>query len=100
MAKGKATLEKLEALHGAVAEVLADGLEACSPELVEDDEGNSRLEGYDARLVGQAMAFLKDNDITVDLDDGQTADEVQQELERLRGKKRVDNDPFKDIPHH
>ena len=95
----KATLEKLEALHGAVADILADGLEACRPEMTEDDEGGHKLIGYDARLVGQALSFLKDNDITVD-HDTVNEDAISEELNKLRNKKRVDNDPFKDIPHH
>jgi hypothetical protein len=96
----KATLDKLEALHGAVADILADGLEACDPKLVEDDDGGSHLEGYDARLVGQALSFLKDNDITVDHDTGDAVDAAQAALDQIRKKKRVDNDPFADIPHH
>ena len=93
----KATLDKLEALHGAVADVLADGLDCLAPEMVSGEEG-SRLEGYDARLVGQALAFLKDNDITVDHDNGETITEAQAKLDAIRSKKRVNNDPFADIP--
>lgn len=101
----KATLKKLEALHGAVADVLADGLTACEPKLVEkeDKEGNGTgefmLAGYDARLVGQALSFLKDNDITVDHEEV-NEDEVHAQLEALRAKKRKNNDPFADVPHH
>ena len=95
----KATLDKLEALHGAVADVLADGLDCLAPEMVKGEEGSS-LEGYDARLVAQALTFLKDNDITVDHDDGSVVTDAQAKLEALRSKKRTNNDPFADIPHH
>lgn len=95
----KATLEKLEALHGAVADVLAEGLEACKPELVESDDGEFKLVGYDGRLMGHALSFLKDNDITVD-HGTVNEDAISQELNKLRSKKRVNNDPFADIPHH
>ncbi len=96
----KATLEKLEALHGAVADILADGLEACNPHAKTNDDGYAVLVGYDARLVGQAMSFLKDNDITVDQDTGDAVGAAQAALDQIRKKKRVDNDPFADIPHH
>ncbi len=90
----KATEVKLSDLHGMVAEVLTQGLEACKPEL-EDGELH-----YDARLVGQAMAFLKDNDISVDIAAGADQTEVQLALEAIRNKKRDNKDPFADIPHH
>lgn len=94
------TLDKLEKLHAMIADVLADGVEACDPRLEEGDDGKSVLVGYDARLIGQAMTFLKDNDITVDLNEGADgASEVQRKLEALRGKKRADNDPFAEIPY-
>lgn len=94
------TLAKLEKLHAMIADVLADGIEACDPRLETDDDGKPVLTGYDARLIGQAMTFLKDNDITVDLNEGKDgASEVHQKLEALRGKKRVDNDPFAEIPY-
>ena len=50
-------------------------------------------------LVGQALSFLKDNDITVD-HDNVDEDAITEELNKLRNKRRVDNDPFKDVPHH
>ena len=96
----KATLEALEALHCAVAEVLAKGLTACEPELVQTDEGKNVLEGYDARLVGQAMAFLKDNDITVDHDTGPATNEVAALIAAKRARRKTSDDPFADIPHH
>jgi len=93
----KATLDKLNALHGAVADVLAEGLEACAPAATEDDDGEFKLIGYDARLVGQAMTFLKDNDITVDLDTGADISETQKRLAEIRKKSRTREDPFPDI---
>ena len=80
--------------------MLADGIEACDPRLEKGDDGKPALVGYDARLIGQAMTFLKDNDITVDLNEGKDgSSEIQRKLEAMRGKKRADNDPFAEIPY-
>ena len=93
----KGTQDALAALHGMVAEVLTKGLEGMTQPVI-NEAGELLPPIYDARLVGQAMAFLKDNDITVD-DEGATASEIQEELDRIKGVKRVTHDPFADIPY-
>ena len=94
----KGTQDALAALHGMVAEVLTKGLEGMTKPVIDGVTGEEIPPVYDARIMAQALSFLKDNDITVD-DEGATASEIQEELDRIKGVKRVTHDPFADIPY-
>jgi hypothetical protein len=64
----KATLEALDALHGALAAEMASNLKDGEKVVAKDAEGNPQVlrVGVSAAMVGQIRQFLKDNNIEVD----------------------------------
>jgi hypothetical protein len=81
----KATLDKLDSLHGALAQDMAERLTQGEEIVTKDGEGNVVVTKVkvSAATLGQIRQFLKDNNIEVD---------------KTHGRKRmgniVDNLPF------
>ena len=74
--KGKATTAQLDNLHNVVATVIGDELsrqlEGTKVVIQYDDETEDEIRqldpvGVDTKLLGQAIAFLKNNNITADV---------------------------------
>ena len=74
----KATIDALAILHGKVAEVLTDALD------LEDCDGNAISPS--PAIIAQATKFLKDNDITCDLNDSEDLQDLERILQEKRGK--------------
>lgn len=69
--KGKATTQELDNLHNVVAKVISDELVEQTKEVVTRDEETGEEEvvrgSVDTKLLGQAIMFLKNNNITADV---------------------------------
>lgn len=74
----KATVEILAELHSKVAEVLLDALD------VKDDDEHAIPPS--PAILAQATKFLKDNEITCDLNDSEDLQDLERILQEKRGK--------------
>lgn len=90
----KATETKLSALHGALAEVLHRQVTAVEEETVYDENGVETKTGqlvYTASPATLAIAakFLKDNDITVDVEVSTNMSGIREELSKKQRQSRL-----------
>lgn len=74
----KATLESLEVLHDSVAKTLKKNLD-------------------DPKILAQAITFLKNNNITVDLQESKPMQDVFTTIRALTSKPTAENIPRDDI---
>lgn len=74
----KATLESLETLHDSVAKTLKANLD-------------------DPKVLAQAITFLKNNNITVDLQESKPMQDVFTTIKALTSKPMTENTPRDDI---
>lgn len=74
----KATLESLETLHDNVAKALKNNLD-------------------DPKVLAQAITFLKNNNITVDLQESKPMQDVFTTIRALTSKPTTENTPRDDI---
>lgn len=97
MAKGKATEEVLSDLHGAVAKTLKDNL--VTTHSLEDESGESvEVEMVNASVLGQAIKFLKDNNVTAVMEKGDDLDKLADMLKDKpkRGRAQLRSVPAKE----
>lgn len=115
-----ASSKLLGSLHGRLAQVMTEALEAeaerirFTEKLYETD--TSELDEATAKVIAGAIAlapsarvdngllktvsaFLKDNNITADLGDGEERDIVTEQLNALASKRRVVSTPLDDFKH-
>lgn len=104
-----ATTDKLGDLHGALADAMSDALDAeveridftrklYEIDTSELDEGTAKhistaislapTARVDNALLKTVASFLKDNDITSELDKGETESAAAQKVRELEGKRR------------
>ena len=87
MAKGSEG--QLSELHGAIAQVLKDQISERIT-ITDEDTGETR-EIYTATpaVLAQAIKFLKDNDITVSVEDDENLSELDELLKQKREKRSL-----------
>lgn len=105
-----ATTDKLSGLHGRLADAMSEALDAeikriaftetlYETDLSTCDEGTAKAISnaislapsarVDNGLLKTVSAFLKDNNITSDLDSGEAESETQRQLEAMHAKRRA-----------
>ena len=90
----RATEDKLNALHGLVAETLANKLTETATMVNEAGE-EVEINMADAAIINSAIKFLKDNDITGSVMDDENLQGLREKLQDLqsgRGKLRLASD--------
>lgn len=87
MAKGSES--QLSELHGVIAKVLKDQLSERIT--ITDEETGEEREIYTATpaTLAQAIKFLKDNDITVSVEDDENLSELDELLKKKREKRTL-----------
>jgi hypothetical protein len=90
----KATERKLGALHGAVAEVLTHQVLHTEAETIFDSEGNCVETGeevYSASpaTIATAVKFLKDNQITCDVEQDENMNSLKEALAKKQKHSRL-----------
>lgn len=90
----KATEHKLAVLHGAVAEVLTEQLQHKEAETEFDSEGNcveTGREVYTAppATLAAAIKFLKDNQITCDIEQDENMNNLREVLAKKQKRSRL-----------
>lgn len=92
----KATESKLAALHNAVATVLTEQVLHEEEETTFDGEGETVMTGVMVKtatpaLLATAARFLKDNDITCDIEQDENMGSLREALGRKQKKSRLDD---------
>lgn len=95
----KATEDALSDLHGTVAQVLSEVVAHEEEEVTYDEEGNAQPTGNMIRTVTPAMMatavkFLKDNQITCDIDQDENMNNLRDTLAKKQKRSRLE-DPSK-----
>ena len=90
----KATETALGTLHGAVATVLTAQLEQTEPETVFDAEGNHVETGKEVFVappatIAAAIKFLKDNQITCDIETDTNMNNLRETLAKKQKHSRL-----------
>jgi len=90
----KATEKKLGALHGAVADVLTAQLNHTEEETSFDEEGNMVGTGEQVHTatpatVAAAIKFLKDNQITCDIETNENMNNLRETLSKKQKHSRL-----------
>lgn len=81
-----ATTDKLASLHQRLADVLGEYLSTIDTEDTEAIAPN-------VQVMKLTAAFLKDNNITADLDNSEDRDAVAEKLAALKGRRTVASTP-------
>lgn len=89
----KATESAMNKLHGAVAKVLTSKVEHQSATMDFDEDGNP-IEGdmdYDVtpQMMAAAIKFLKDNDITANIEQDENLNGLEEALKRKQKHSRL-----------
>ena len=84
----KATEEQLSLLHGVVAKVLKDQLEAKATIVGEDGEP-VEVSMVTPAIIAQAIKFLKDNNITAVMEVGDDLSDLEEILKKKKHKGRA-----------
>jgi len=89
--KGKATTAELDNLHNTVARVISDELISQTKEVTYRDEesGEETVERgmVDTKLLGQAIAFLKNNNITADVLENDKMRSLAEDIKAIANKE-------------
>lgn len=90
----KASETKLSALHGAVAEVLTAQLKHTEAETTFDEEGNCVETGEEVytaspATIAAAIKFLKDNQITCDIETDENMNNLRDTLAKKQKHSRL-----------
>lgn len=94
---------KLANLHSKLAEVLTEALETVGTSSTISDETGlevttpAALSSEDLGVMRLTAAFLKDNDITCDDDQGDTRNEQLEKLNELRKVRTVASTPMDEL---
>ncbi|MCP4340893.1 MAG: hypothetical protein GY799_18885 [Desulfobulbaceae bacterium] len=88
MADNKASEAAMERLHGKVAEILFEQLTASATVINEDGEA-IEMSMVTPAMIGQAIKFLKDNDITSTPEIGDDLDNLAELLSKKQKKGRA-----------
>jgi len=90
----KATETKLSVLHGAVADVLTAQLQHTQAETIFDEEGNCKETGEKIHTalpatIAAAVKFLKDNQITCDIETDENMNNLRETLANKQRRSRL-----------
>ena len=91
--KGKASTAQLDNLHNVVAQVISDELLEQTKEVITRDEETGEEESYrgsvDTKLLGQAIAFLKNNNITADVLESDKMRSLAEDIKTIANKENA-----------
>jgi hypothetical protein len=90
----KASETKLSTLHGKVAEVLTAQLDHTEAETIFDEDGNSmetgeRVHTASPATIAAAIKFLKDNQITCDIEQSENMNNLRESLSKKQKHSRL-----------